>query len=91
MNIEEQRKLFEFLGCKGTLDILFYLREHGKVSYIEFGINISVYSMNRRLRELIKAKLIKHYLKRNKKRKEWYELTEKGERLLRCIDGIKVE
>ncbi len=91
MNIEEQRKLFEFLGCKGTLDILFRLREHGRTRYIEFNVNISVYSMNRRLRELIKAELIKHYLKRNKKRKEWYELTEKGEKLLRCIERIKVE
>ncbi len=77
MNIEKDRKLFEFLGFKGTLDILFYLREHGKTSYKEFNIDVSVYTMNRRLRELIQVKLIKRCMRRNKRRKEWYKLTEK--------------
>ncbi len=91
MDIEELHNLFKLLSFTGTLDILFRLKEHGRTSYIEFNVDISVYSMNRRLHELIQAGLIKHYLKRNKKRKEWYELTEKGEKLLRCIERIKVE
>jgi len=42
-------------------------------------------TINRRLRELIKLGIIEHHFERKSKRKEWYTLTEKGERIFEAI------
>ncbi len=91
MNIEELRTLFKLLSLTGTLDILFDLYERGKARYTEFGVKVNTYSKTTRLHELCVAKLIEHHLEKDKKRKEWYELTEKGRRLVEQIRKMEIE
>ena len=64
-----------------TKEILQYLRKHEKVQYTNFNLNISVPTLNKRLRKLLKFNLIEHCITKELKRKEWYEITEKGKRV----------
>jgi len=85
---ERKYDLFYILGLKGTIQILKYLREHKKAQYKDLrSVGLSIHLLNDRLRQLLKLNLISHHLvlKRRQKRKEWYELTEKGKKILKLI------
>ncbi|KYK32229.1 MAG: winged helix-turn-helix transcriptional regulator [Theionarchaea archaeon] len=85
---EQEYDLFYVLGLKATLRILKYLKEHKKAQYRDLrSVGISIHVLNDRLKQLLKLDLVSHHLvlKRGQKRKEWYELTEKGKKVLKLI------
>lgn len=87
MKIEE---FYEILGLKGTVNILKYINEHGKARYIDLSSIISYASLNTRLTQLETLNLIEHHFDRGKeKREEWYELTEKGKKIILIFNQLE--
>jgi len=83
-----RNKFFRILGLTSTIDLLKSIQE-GKNQYRDFLTSMSMGTINRRLRELIKLGIIEHYFERKSKRKEWYTLTEKGKRILEAVIRLK--
>ncbi|MBU7047517.1 MAG: winged helix-turn-helix transcriptional regulator [Theionarchaea archaeon] len=87
MKIEE---FYKILGLRGTVKILKYLNEQGKARYIDLSFIISYASLNTRLTQLETLNIIEHHFNRGKeKREEWYELTEKGKKLILIFDQLE--
>jgi DNA-binding HxlR family transcriptional regulator len=87
MEIEE---FYRILGLKGTVNIIKYLSKHGKARYIDLSSLISYASLNTRLMQLETLNLIEHHFDRGKeKREEWYELTEKGKKLILIFNHLE--
>ncbi len=66
---------------KGTVDILKIVSK-GKTQYKDLiiSINISVSTLNIRLKQLLHSKLIMHHVIRDPERNEYYEITEREKR-----------
>jgi len=86
MDKKRERDFLKVLGSKYTKDILEYIAEHGKGQYTEFREFANTHILNVRLRQLLKFKLIQHCMVRNKLKKEWYELTERGRMALQFLE-----
>jgi len=86
MDKKRERDFLKVLGSKYTKDILEYIDEHGKGQYTEFREFANAHILNVRLRQLLKFKLIQHCMVRNKLKKEWYELTERGRMALQFLE-----
>ena len=87
MRIEE---FYKVLGLKGTVNILKFLYEHEKLRYIDLSSIISYASLNTRLMQLENLNLIEHHFNRGKERREeWYELTERGKKLILIFDQVE--
>ncbi|MBU7029556.1 MAG: winged helix-turn-helix transcriptional regulator [Theionarchaea archaeon] len=76
------------LGSKDTIEILQYLRQQGEVQYTNFDLSISLPTLNTRLRKLLKFGLIEHCIAKQPKRKEWYEITERGKNVLKIMEDM---
>ena len=63
----------------------------GKTQYKDLiiSINISVSTLNIRLKQLLHSKLITHHIIRDPERNEYYEITEKGEKILRIFLDVE--
>lgn len=85
---EEIRKLLKLVGSAKTVEILEYLREHGTGQHRDFNAFTNTHTLNTRLIQLIKYKLIEHHYKRHDVRIEWYTLTERGEHILAYVDSV---
>ena len=82
--------LYKILGLKGTIKILKYSNEHEKARYIDLSSIISFASLNTRLTQLETLNIIEHHFNRGKeKREEWYELTEKGKKLILIFNQLE--
>ena len=81
-------RLLALLGSKDTKEILQYLRKHEKVQYTNFDLSISVPTLNKRLRKLLKFNLIEHCITKEPRRREWYEITEKGKNVLKIMEDM---
>jgi len=81
-------RLLALLGSKDTKEILQYLRKHEKVQYTNFDLSISVPTLNKRLRMLLKFNLVEHCITKEPRRREWYEITEKGKRVLKIMEDM---
>ncbi|KYK38400.1 MAG: hypothetical protein AYK18_17360 [Theionarchaea archaeon DG-70] len=86
MNLKKQSKkekdFLKLLGQSGTKDILFYLNRHGKGQYKDFNSQICSPVLNKRLPRLVKFGLITHHLTREDMKKEWYEITDTGKKVV---------
>ena len=88
---KDREEVFKLLGAKGTKKILEFLNDHGAAQYKQMAGFMSTPTLNTRLRKLLAFGLIEHHLEREKGRKEWYELTEKGMEVLQCLrDMLRV-
>ena len=85
---EEIRKLLKLVGSAKTVEILEYLREHGKAQHRDFNTFTNTHTLNTRLIQLIKFKLIEHHYERLNVRLEWYTLTKRGEHILAYVDSV---
>lgn len=86
MSRNRKRSLIYVLGLTGSIKILKFLSKQKKARYSEIQtLGINVHAQNDRLFQLLKLDLISHHLVQEEKRKEWYELTEKGEKALQLI------
>ncbi len=81
---EEARRFLRVLGLAGTWDVLHFLSENGTAAYNNLSQSINTHTLNTRLNALLEYHLIEHRQVRNPKR-EWYELTEKGEKVLKLL------
>jgi len=88
MDEKAKRELLALLESKDTKEILQYLRKQGEVQYTNFDLSISPPTLNTRLRKLLKFGLIEHCIAKQPKRREWYEITEKGRRVLQSLEDI---
>lgn len=88
---DREKKRDEYLkviSLKATAAILEYLTVHGDTHYTELQKLTSTYTLTMRLRSLRKVGLVEHHIKKEKTRKEWYTITEKGRKVLRIIQKI---
>lgn len=87
--MEKKKDLFAILGRKATKEILELLEEHGTAQYKEFKQVASLTTVNMILRNLEDLNLIQHYCEREKRR-EWYEPTEKGKKVVQCLRELEM-
>ena len=80
--------VLKIVGAKGTREILEYLDEHGTAQYNQLVKFVSTATLNQRLRELLISEIISYHSERTEKRKEWYELTEKGRNALEHMRAL---
>jgi len=87
-SIDKEEEFLKLISLKGTIDILRYLNEHGTGQYkdlMEFVNEVTLYN---RVKQLLEFDLIIHHLNKKDVRKEWYELTEKGRKILQVLEDI---
>ena len=86
---DESGEFFSVLGLQGTRSILNSIKD-GKDQYKNFTLYASEATINMRTKQLIALGLIEHHLLRGTgKRREWYTLTNKGERVLKAITELE--
>lgn len=90
----EAKREYEFLyilGLRGAIRILYYLNDHDKSRYKDLKVlKISVHTQNSRLSQLLQLKLISHHLIFEERKKiEWYEITEKGKKILEILEKLE--
>ncbi len=91
MDKEKEDVFLKMLGLKATKDILEFLQENGTAQYKELQQFVNTHTLNTRLRDLLDFKLVEHHLVREEVRREWYEPTEKGLKILGYLrDMIKL-
>ena len=88
MNEKEELDIIKILGSRGTRQILQYLNRHGKGRYINLRGFAATFTINTRLRELMKLGLIEHHFIRVERKREWYTITEKGKKVLEYVEKI---
>ena len=79
---------FRMMGLKGAAEILVTLDTMGKGRYKDMQKSLNTYTLNERIRDLLSYGLIEHHLVRENVRKEWYQLTETGKRVVEHMYGI---
>ncbi len=89
MKEDGEESLFELLGAKNAVQILEFLDQHGVSQYKDMMNSFNTYTLNERLRGLLSFGLVEHHFERTETRKEWYELTERGKKILRCVHELK--
>ncbi len=72
---------FNLIGRRFTVQILELAERKGKVHYGDMSF-VSCHSLNKRLHDLLKYQVMEHHVERIPLRKEWYELTERGRRVI---------
>jgi len=82
---EEALRVF---GATGTKEILEFLDEQSTGKYKEMAGFVNSHSLNDRLRDLLGLGLISYHLERDPKKKEWYEITEKGKQALQHLRAL---
>ncbi len=88
MDKKREEDLLKMLGLKATKDILEFLDERGEAQYKQLQQFVNTHTLNTRLRELLDFDFVKHHLVREEVRKEWYEPTEKGLKVLGYLRDI---
>jgi len=86
MKKEDEEEILKVFGAKSTKEILEYLDQHDAAPYMEMAEFANVGTLNLRLIELIRFKLVSHHLERKPNRIEWYEITEKGRQVLKQLE-----
>ena len=85
-----KREFLALLGSKDTKEILQYLRKQGEVQYTNFDLSISLPTFNTRLRKLLKFNPVEHCIAKQPKRREWYEIAERGKNVLEIMEDMEL-
>ncbi len=88
MEENRERDFLKLLGAKGTREILEFMNQHGTVHYRQMMGFVNTPTLNQRLRELLIFGLISHHCERIERRREWYEITEKGKHVLEHVRAL---
>ncbi len=86
--MEKQEEFIKILGSKATLSILQILSRKEKVRYKQMQQFVNTHTLNTRLKELLGYELIEHHIVREDTRKEWYEPTERGKKVLTLLNEL---
>jgi DNA-binding HxlR family transcriptional regulator len=82
--MNKKRELFRVLRLKSTTKILKSLLE-GEKQYTDFLAFTNKRTASERVRELTSIGIIEHHLTKQKSRKEWYTLTDKGKLITQAV------
>jgi len=85
---QKEKEVLKLLGLTGTWEILTYLCDHDTGSYKHFRTYMSVSTLNRRLKQLLRLGLIEHHLTRKESKKEWYEITDTGRGVVKHLKRL---
>ena len=86
--VERIENFFKLISLKSTQDILTYLNEHVSVQHTELNSFMNTATLYVRLTELLEFGLIEHHLEKEPTRREWYEITEKGRKILKYLEDL---
>ena len=86
---EREEEFLKLVYSKGTIDILTYLDEHGTAQYKDLMELVNEVTLHNRVKQLLEFSLIVYHLDKMDVRKEWYEITGKGKRVLQILEDIK--
>ncbi len=86
---EREEEFLKLISLKGTIDILRYLNEHGTAQYKDLIELVNEVTLYNRVKQLLKFDLIIHCLDKKDVRREWYEITEKGRKVLQILGTLK--
>jgi DNA-binding PadR family transcriptional regulator len=85
---ERTDRFLKLLGAKHTKSMLTIISEHGKTRHMVLMEFFNPTIINITLRRLIIFGLIKYTMEKIEKRREWYEITDKGKKVLQLLDTI---
>lgn len=83
-----ERDTLRLITSRPTREILDFLDLHGKVQYKDLMPVISVHTLNSRLHDFLDLKIVEHHMERLEMRREWYELTDKGRKVVQFLKDI---
>ena len=86
--MEKQEEFIKILGSKATRAILQFLERKEKARYKQLQEFVNTHTLNTRIKELLEYDLIQHHMVREETRKEWYEPTERGQKVLELLDEL---
>ena len=83
-----QEGFFKMLGSKATVRILQHLGTEERVKYKDLQQFVNTHTLNVRIKDLLNYGLIEHHLIREETRQEWYELTERGKKVIELLNKL---
>ncbi len=86
--MKKEDEFIKILGSKATRRILLFLEKEEKARYKELQEFVNTHTLNTRLKELLEHDLIQHHMVREDTRKEWYEPTERGRKVLQLLNEL---
>lgn len=87
----EEEVFFRLLSQSYTKEVLEFINERGKVRYKDCLTSFNSYTLNMRLRDLCSHKLVEHHIKNVDTRREWYQITEEGRKVVRAMKALREE
>jgi DNA-binding HxlR family transcriptional regulator len=88
MDEKREEQFLKLISSKRARDILKYLNEHDTAQHADLNAFINAITLNTKLHELLIFGLIQHHLEKSDMRKEWYTITEKGKKILQCLEDM---
>ncbi len=88
MEEKSGKEFLKLLGASGTWQIIEFIGQHGRAQYSQMRKFLNTNTLNTRLRQLLIFDLVCHHMERVETRKEWYELTEKGKKVLLLLQDL---
>ncbi len=85
MDEKREEDFLKMLGLKATKKILEFLDENETAQYKQLQQFVNTHTLNTRMRDLLDFNLVQHHLVREDVRREWYEPTEKGRKILQYM------
>ncbi|MBU7025659.1 MAG: hypothetical protein HXS48_01860 [Theionarchaea archaeon] len=86
---EKQKDFFVVLGRSSTKKILEFLNSHDNVQLDDLTQFATSFALKRLFQELMKFNLIKCHVQMDNEKKVWYELTEKGTKILQALRELE--
>ena len=78
----------KLIFSKHTINILRYLNEHKTGQFKDLMEFVNAVTLYNRMKQLLHYNLITHHVDKKELRREWYELTEKGRKVLQILESI---
>ncbi|MBU7025956.1 MAG: winged helix-turn-helix transcriptional regulator [Theionarchaea archaeon] len=76
------------LGSKAAVGIPQYLDTEERAKYKDLQEFVNTHALNTRIRDLLNYDLIEHHMTREEVCRKWYELTEKGKKIVRIPNEL---
>jgi len=86
---ENQKDFFAVVGRSSTKKILEFLDSHDNVQLDDFTHFATPFALKRLFQELMEFNLIKCCVQMDDEKKVWYELTEKGAKVLHALRELE--
>jgi DNA-binding HxlR family transcriptional regulator len=89
MKEKNKERFLKLLGSRYTKQILEFIDENSHTQYKEMKGTFSISILNARLRDLMIFGLIHRNLEKVEKRREWYEITDRGKKVLAYLRELE--